>query len=109
MPYVEMKPEDVFALLEGQENVLEGEQKKADAFYRQFICPTCGSANLSKRFDPRHAFSDPNWIIPRATLYCNDCRCHFDPHSGLILDTGNPARLPPPVHIINPSSSSSGE
>ena len=107
MPYVEMKATDVFALLEGQEPILEGEQKKADSFYRQFACPTCKGTSLGKRFEPRHAFSDPNWLIPRATLLCNECGCHFDPHSNIIISIGNRAKVPSPIPLIGISSSSS--
>jgi acetone carboxylase gamma subunit len=93
MPLVELDPEIALAAIEGQVNLLEGEQKKADAFYRQFICPSCKSGSLSKRFDPRHAFADSDWLIARATLICNECGCHFDPHSGLLLEPGKP-RIP---------------
>lgn len=100
MPYKELDPEIIFAAIEGYENILDGEQKKADSFYRQFICPSCKGANLTKHFTPRHAFSDPDWLIGRATLICDACGCHFDPHSGLILEMGNPAKVPSDIPIL---------
>jgi hypothetical protein len=108
MAFVELKPEVVFAALEGHKNILVGEQEKMDAYYRQFICPSCKSPSLSKRFIPGHAYSDPSYTLARATLLCNECKCHFDPHSGLILEVGNPARVSPHIPIIGSSSSSSG-
>jgi hypothetical protein len=107
MPYREMNPEDVWKAIEGHENVLSGEQKKMDVFYRQFVCPSCKGTALSRRFDPRHAFADPTQIMARATLFCDECHCHFDPHSGLILEMGNPALAYKSIPIIGSSSSSS--
>lgn len=102
MPYKELDPEVIFDAIQGHENVLEGEQKKAEAFYRQFICPSCKGAKLTKHFIPEHAFADPNWFAGRATLICDACGCHFDPHSGLILSMGNPAKVPSDVPILDP-------
>lgn len=106
MPYVELDPEVALEAIEGHESIFTGEQLKADAFYRQFICPSCKSSSLGKRFNARHAFADPSWHIARATLVCNECGCHFDPHSGLILEMGNPAKVESPIPIISSSSSS---
>jgi len=86
MKFVEMDPEEALAAIEGHENVLEGEARKLDAFYRQFVCKSCGGKHLSRRYLPQHAFADETTPIPRATLFCDDCHCHFDPHSGLILN-----------------------
>jgi hypothetical protein len=100
MPYTELDPEVALAAIAGYENAFEGEQRKMDAFYRQFICPSCKSGSLSKRFLPGHTFADPDHLLARATLVCNECKCHFDPHSGLILEMGNPAKVPPHIPII---------
>ena len=102
MPYIELDPDVVLKAIEGHENILEGEQKKMEAFYRQFICPSCKGTALSKRFDSRHAFADPECLLARATLACNDCNCHFDPHSGIIISMGNPAGIPSRIPIIDP-------
>lgn len=108
MPFVEMTPEDALAAVEGYEDVLTGEQLKLNAFYRQFICPSCKGTSLSKRHATRHAFADPNWLVARATLVCNQCKCEFDPHTGIILEMGNPAKVELPYGLIDPSSFSSG-
>jgi hypothetical protein len=101
MPLVEMKPEDVLAAIEEYSDALSGEQEKIDAFYRQFICPSCKCSALSKRYQTRHAFADSNWLIPRATLVCNQCKCQFDPHTGIILEMGNPAKVEAPYTLID--------
>jgi hypothetical protein len=107
MQYTEIDPEIAQAAIEGYESAFDGEQKKLDAFYRQFICPSCKSPSLAKRFNAGHAFSDPSCLIARATLVCNECKCQFDPHSGLILELGNPASVPPHIPIIGSTPSSS--
>lgn len=103
MPFVEMDPELIRKALEGYQNELEPEQKKQEAFYRQFRCQRCGSSSLRKEIDVRHAFADPNTLVPRALLRCNLCSCLFDPHSGVQLERGNPAKVPPEIPIIDPT------
>jgi len=105
MPYVELDPEIAQAAIEGHENILRAEEEKAEAFYRQFICPSCKGGSLARRMHPQHAFADPGWLIARATLVCNQCGCHFDPHTGIILAMGNPAKVESPIPLITPSSS----
>ena len=100
MLYKELDPAVAWAAIEGQGNLFTAAQEKADAFYRQFVCPSCKGASLSKRFNARHAFADPGWMVGRATLLCAECQCHFDPHSGLILEMGNPANVQPDIPII---------
>jgi len=107
MPYTELDPEVAWAAIDGYESAFDGEQKKLDAFYRQFICPSCKGQSLSKRFNAGHAFSDSSCLIARATLVCDECKCQFDPHSGLILELGNPAKVTPRIPIIGSTPSSS--
>lgn len=100
MPFHELTEEQILKAIEGYTNELEPELKKMEAFYRQFVCPQCKSGSLTKEYDPRIAFSDPNTLIARAILTCSLCGCSFDPHSGLILRMGNVAKLPPDIPII---------
>jgi len=103
MDFKEMDPELAIRLIEGQEDVLAGEGKKLDAFYRQFHCPRCETAGLQPEFTtPQFAFGDPNVPIPRAALRCRSCDCLFDPHNGILLEMGNPAKLPVEIPIIAP-------
>jgi hypothetical protein len=99
MPFVELDPEIVWKALEGYHTELEPEQKKLDAFYRQFSCPRC-KGTCQKELDSRHAFSDPNTIVPRALLRCTGCRHLFDPHTGIDLELGNPFKIPPTIPIV---------
>lgn len=88
-PFQEMDPEVALRAIEGYENVLVGEQKKLDAFYRQFHCPKCRGP-MRKETTPQHAFGDPDTLVPRSFLVCMDADCghSFDPHSGITLRVG---------------------
>lgn len=91
--YRTLDPEVAWKLIEGYEDVLSGEARKFDTFYRQFNCPRC-KETLVKEFDSRHAFSDPNTLIPRALLRCQGCGFLVDPHTNVVLNSGNAAKMP---------------
>ena len=103
MHFVEMDPELIRKALEGYTNELAPEQKKLEAFYRQFHCQRCKSTSLRKEADVRHAFSDPDTLVPRSLLRCNLCSCLFDPFTGVQLERGNPAKIEPDIPIIDPT------
>jgi len=104
MAYVTMSPELVRKAIEGIANVLEPEQVKLEAFYRQFKCGRCGGC-YHKEFSARHAFPEGGeHLLARALLRCSACRALFDPFSGLYVEMGNPAAVPPAIPIIRPSS-----
>ena len=90
MPFVELDPDVCLRAIEGYQNELEPEVRALDAFYRQFCCKKCRSP-VTKEFVPGHVFNDPNTSVPRATLRCTRCGCHFDPHSNLIISMGDPS------------------
>lgn len=95
----EMDPADALRAIEGYTNELDPERKALDAFYRQFKCKRCG-ADVTKEYDVKHAFSDPDTLNPRALLRCTRCRCLFDPHTGLVLDLGNMNQTPDGIPLI---------
>lgn len=101
MPFVEMDPLLIWKAIEGYQNELAPEQKGLDAFYRQFKCPRCGS-DCRKETVLKHAFSDPDTRVARSVLRCLTCEALFDPHSGIRLEMGNPAKAPPDIPIIDP-------
>ena len=102
MPFVEMDPQLIWKAIEGYQNELAPEQKALDAFYRQFRCPACGG-NCRKECIPKHAFADPGTLVPRSVLRCLSCTALFDPHSGIRLEMGSPAKDPSAVPIIDPN------
>lgn len=103
MSYVTLSAEEVRKAVEGYDDVLSGETKKLEAFYRQFKCERCGG-KFHKEFSARHVFSQEGSLIGRALLRCAGCRSLFDPFSGLWIEMGNPARVPNDIPIIKPSA-----
>lgn len=92
--YEEMDPELALKLSEGYPDVLSGETRKQEAFYRQFPCPRCGGPCDRHFLGVSHAFpQDGETLLPRSGLRCNLCDCVFDPHTGLIVQLGNPGRI----------------
>jgi rubredoxin len=103
-PFIEMDPELCAKAIEGYDNVLEGEQKKLDSFYRQFTCPQCKGDALQKEFVSKHAFADPDILVARAVLRCQFCKLLFDPHSGLIIERGDQAVVPVDIPLYGPKT-----
>lgn len=104
MAIVEMDQGLAWKLIEGYQNELDPEVKKLEAYYRQFDCPRC-KGSCRKEIDARHTFADPNTLVPRALLRCISCQCLFNPHilgdqGPMILEMGNPAKIPSPIHIF---------
>ena len=89
--FKEMDPILAQKAIEGYINELAPEASALDAFYRQFRCQHCGSA-CQKETVPSHAFSDSDTLVPRSCLRCTSCKILFDPHSGLLLEGGEPPR-----------------
>ncbi len=103
MSFKELDPELAWKAIEGYTNELAPEQKALDAFYRQFKCPRCGGNCGKETLNATHAFADASTIVPRSVLRCLSCKCLFDPHTGIRLEMGNLANVPPPVPIIRPN------
>jgi len=92
--YIEMDP----ALIEEavqpfrdakEDDLLQRESKKDQAFLRQFSCLTCKNPELEPMFvNPGHAYGG-HGLLPRHALRCTRCGWEFDPHTNLVLKTGN--------------------
>lgn len=102
MPFKELDAEIAWKAIEGYDNELTPQQRALDAFYRQFRCKRCGSTCRKELASAQHAFADPDTLVPRSVLRCNSCECLFDPHTGMMLEMGNPAKTPPDIPIIRP-------
>lgn len=75
--------DEIWKLLEGQEDVLTPLVKKEQAFFRNCACPACGSFSHSQFVNPRRPFA-PGSPLPNTLLKCLDCQTEFDPNSNLI-------------------------
>lgn len=95
-----MDPELALKLLEGYENELAPAQKVQDAFYRNMVCPRCGGQCQKEFISADHTFGGSS-LIPRSGLKCSMCDCIFDPHSGVILELGNPGNIPARIGASN--------
>lgn len=95
-----MDPKLVWKSLEGYHNELDPERKALEAFYRNFNCKRCGS-QTQKEISPKHAFNDPDTMNPRSLLRCTNCRCLFDPHSGLVVELGDQTKTLSGIPLIN--------
>ncbi|NDC42999.1 MAG: hypothetical protein EBZ77_15855 [Chitinophagia bacterium] len=102
MPFVELDPLLAWKAIEGYQNELATEQRSLDAFYRQFRCQRCNGPCRRETL-LNHAFADPGTLTPRSVMRCELCEALFDPHSGIRLEMGNPAKAPPEIPIIVPS------
>ena len=100
MVFKEMPQELVEKLIEGYENEIEPAYKVQEAFYRQMACPRCQGRCEKIFLSKEHAFSEGS-LVPRSGLKCTLCDCVFDPHSGVILDLGNPGKIPGRVGAAN--------
>lgn len=101
MPFVELDPLLALKAIEGYQNELEPEHKSLEAFYRQFRCQRCGST-CRRESILSHAFASSEYAVPRSVLRCLKCAALFDPHSGIRLELGNPAKAPPEIPLIVP-------
>jgi hypothetical protein len=90
--FKEMDPELCRRAIEGYEDQLAPAHKAQEAFYRQFRCPRC-ETSLQKEFNGRTAF-DSDSIIAKALLRCGECGYLIEPHTNIVVETGNPAKAP---------------
>jgi len=93
MHFVPMDPELIKKAIEGYEDALTPAARRLEAFYRQFKCPHCGG-DCSKETVVGHAFSDPDSLVPRSVLRCDQCSLLFDPHSKIVLERAGHVTLP---------------
>lgn len=89
--FIQLAPAEVRQVLEGQEDILAGESKKAEAIYRQHTdCQNgCGRTMEKSSGGPKFAFSDPDWRIPRCLMKCYACGFTLNPFNGMVVAAGD--------------------
>jgi hypothetical protein len=90
--YVELDPEVALKAIEGHEDVLDAEARSLDKFYGSFTCPR-GCGTLHREIDARHVFADPNVLIPRSMLRCQNCGYLIEPHSRVVVESGSAGKI----------------
>jgi hypothetical protein len=88
----EMNPELARTAIQGYRDEIAPAAVADDAFYRQFCCPSCHS-DMIREFLGGVCGIGVTWVeestTPRALLRCLSCRLLLNPHSGIIIETGN--------------------
>lgn len=79
----QLSQDDIWKLLEGQEDVLTPLVQKEQSFFRNSTCPACGGASHLPFVNPRRPFSQGS-PLPNKLLKCLQCEAEFDPTTGLI-------------------------
>lgn len=95
-----MDPTLIRKAIEGHDFILGEEKKKQDDFYDRFSCRRCGHHPLTRRAHPKPFIEGE--ALARSLLGCESCGHVFDPHSGIDVELGNPARIPPAVPLLDP-------
>lgn len=102
MQFKVMSPELIRRLTAGETDVLSGMVEKRRYDITAKPCPRCGGA-IHQYLDAQYAFTseDP---LPRSTARCVDCSYSYDPQTGIVLNTGNPARVEEALPLIKPKA-----
>lgn len=104
-----LDPEVARKAVEGHEDVLSGDHKKAEALYRQHShCPNgCGPTMEKSHGGVSFAFSNSDWLIPRCLMKCHACDCTINPFDGMLVEPGNKdvAKVGH-IPILNPNADS---
>ena len=93
-----LDPEIAQKLLEGHRDVVTAANEERDKFYAAQSCPRCGG-NCRKLGD-YHTMHTGDSALPKFYLQCLACGEEFDPHTGIILKTGNIAQAFVPAYHI---------
>ena len=76
--------EEIWKLLEGQENLLKPLAEKEEIVLQHASCPSCQACSHERFVNPRTIFS-PGKPLQNTLLRCLRCGSEWDPHSGIIL------------------------
>lgn len=93
-----MNPEVAKKLLEGQRDVMTPLSEDREKFYASQTCPRCGGN--CRKLGNYHTMYTGDDALPKFYLQCLACGEEFDPHTGIILKTGNVGRAFVPAYPI---------
>jgi|GEM_PF-2259964 len=97
-----LDPEITRKLLEGHEDVVTKRAEDREKFYSAQSCPRCGGN--CRKLGNYHSMYRGEDILPKFYLECVACGEQFDPHSGIVLKTGNVGRaVEPAIPIVGGS------
>lgn len=96
--FKELPPGVAQKMIEGHEDVLSNQVREEFEFVGKQTCPRCGGGVTPEQ--------DTNRMIKgviRPLGRCGECRCLFDPYSGIMIELGNLGYLEPAIPIIRPA------
>jgi hypothetical protein len=97
-----LDPEIAQKLLEGHKDVISAASEEREKFYSAQSCPRCGG-NCRKMGDYGAMYTGDE-PLAKFYLQCLACGEEFDPHSGIVLKTGNVGKaIVPAVPILGQS------
>lgn len=100
MTFQTLPPGLAARLIEGVEDELTPLVEARKHFFETTPCGRCGSAMEPTTFGPR-AFT-PDSPLPRTVARCIDCGFIVDPHTNLVLDTGDPTKIEDALPLVRP-------
>lgn len=93
-----LDPEIAQKLLEGHQDVVTPLSEEREKFYAAQVCPRCGG-NCRKLGNYSSMYTGDE-ALPKFYMQCLACGEEFDPHSGIILKTGNVGKAVVPAYPI---------
>lgn len=100
----EMNQELIKAIVSKEVDLLTPLIEADQEIYNDAACPRCGGGITKERdlnrdmklLEDGSIVSTSTRPIPRYLCRCLECRCLFDPFSGLLLEMGNLGEVRPP-------------
>lgn len=84
--FTELDPELIRKAIAGHVDVLSPEIKKEEAFFRNSLCPVCGSKELSSYVNAVKPFTE-GVLLPNKLMRCLTCDTEFEPYTRLVTST----------------------
>jgi hypothetical protein len=92
-----LPPELLRLLVKDEEDILTPRAEKRAFAVGLDPCSRCGG-KMQETLNSVHPFT-PEEPLPRTLAVCDDCGFSYDPHNGIIVSMGNPAKVEDPFAI----------
>jgi hypothetical protein len=97
MRFKVLPPELTRLLTKDEEDILTPRADKRAFAVGLAPCSRCGG-KMQQKLNTVQPFT-PEEPLPRTFAVCDDCGFAYDPHSGLVVAMGNPAKVEDPFSI----------
>jgi hypothetical protein len=99
MLFKEMSRDLLSKIIEGEEDILSALVARDREIYDSASCPRCGG-RCATEVDAQRALKSSR-PIPRHNCRCLECKCLFEPFTGILIEMGNLANLEPKIPILS--------